>query len=455
LRSASRVQRPGALAWLLPVLAVGCGSELEPKRPSNVAAVPGTEIATVVQVTWHTDEPTIGFVEYGTTQAMEWSTPLEATPSREHSATLFSLHAGTAYSYRVVTWDGDAGVSDILSFRTAPLPSGLPAFTATGSFDSYVVVPVRGAAPAVVVLDPAGAVVWYHSDDSGLDVLRARFSEDRRSILYNRTEVDEDSTEESAIVRVALDGSATDVIAVPFLAHDFVELEGNRFAAIVVDRREAGGQAYRGDAIVEIAADGSTTPVWSTWDSFDPIESPGDGLNGAWTYANALEYSSNENAYYVGLQNFSSVLRVPAAGGDPDWVLGSTEATLTFADGNTPFTRQSGIARFTDDDMFIVDNGGSGGGARVVEYSLNLDTGQAVELGRYAPMPAVSVGELGGIVRWESGTWVISWGDAGRIELVEDETSTWSLRADGTRLGYHDVATSLYPEGTDARNPLR
>jgi hypothetical protein len=366
------------------------------------------------------------------------------------------LQADTPYSYRVVTWDGDdAGASEVLGFRTGQLPAGLPTFTAQGSFDSYVAVPLRGTSPAVVVLDPTGAIVWYHEDESGLDVLRAQFSRDGRSVIYNRTEVDADSSADSALVRVALDGSGSDEIRVPYLAHDFVELEDGRFAAIVVDRRDdADGDSVRGDAIVEIAADGSTTPVWSTWDSFDPEDAAGDGANDAWTYANALSYSSTEEAYYVGLQNFSSVLKIPIVGGAPEWVLGSTEATLAFAEGNVPFARQSGIARFTDDSMLVLDNEG-GSGARLVEYSLAPEMGQAVQFGTYAPEPSISVGELGGIVRLPLGEWLISWGDAGRIELVDDENSVWSVRSDGTHLGYHAVTTSLYPDGTEGRNPLR
>lgn len=455
MRLAACTRQPGVLAWLLPALVLACGSELEPKRPSNVAVLPSAEIATVVTVSWHTDEPTIGYVEYGPSSAMEWSTPLETEPSTEHSASLFSLHADTAYSYRVVTWNGDAGASDVLGFRTGALPAGLPTFTATGSFDQYVAVPIRGAVPAVVVLDPSGAVVWYHQDTSGLDLLRARVSTDGRSVLYNRTRVDEPSTQDSAIVRVALDGSKTDVIPVPFLAHDFLELENGRLAAIVVDRRDG----VRGDAIVEIEANGTLKPVWSAFDSFDPTTVTGDGTGGAWTYANALAYSATEAAYYVSLQNFSSVLKVPAAGGDPEWVLGSTGATFAFAPGNAPFVRQSGIARFTDDGMTIIDNGATAGSSRVVEYNLDVDMNLAVELGTYAPSPGVSVGEIGGIVRLSLGEWVVSWGDAGRIDLVEDATATdkaatWTLQSASARLGYHAVTKSLYPEGSEARTPL-
>ncbi|HEY3495490.1 MAG TPA: fibronectin type III domain-containing protein [Polyangiaceae bacterium] len=448
----ARFRQPAALGWLLPVFALACGSELEPKRPSNVKAALAPELATVMQVTWHTDEPTIGYVEYGPTAAMEWSSPMEDTPATEHSVTLLGLHADTAYSFRVVTWDGDdAGASEIASFRSGALPSGLPAFTATGGdFDDFVAVPLRGDPAAVVVLDPSGAIVWYHLDESGLDVLRARISDDGRSVLYNRTDVSADSTEDSAIVRVALDGSGETPLPVPFLAHDFLELDDGAFAALVVDERDG----VRGDAIVEVTPGGDLTTVWSTWDAFDPADEPGDGENGAWTYANSLAQSGSDGAYYVGLQNFSSVLKIPAGGGDPEWVLGSTAATLDFADGATPFTRQSGIVRFGASDLFVLDNDGEA--SRLVQYSLDVDgEQQAIELRSYVATPSVQVGDIGGLVRLDSGAVVISWGDAGRIEAVDKAFAPlWGLRADGeARLGYHDVAGSLYPTGSQVRTP--
>lgn len=455
----ARPARSGALAWLLPALTFACGSELEPRRPSDVALALSPEIATVVTVTWRTDEPTIGYVEYGETSPMAWSSPFEETPTREHSATLYSLHADTTYSYRVVTWDGDdAGASEIGSFRTGPLPASLPVFTATGTFDSYIAVPIRGASPAVVVVDPFGAIVWYHEDQSGLDLLRARFSGDGRSVLYNRTSVDAESTADSAIIRVALDGSSIEEFRVPFLAHDFVQLDTGGFGAIVVDRRDdADGGSVRGDAIVEISPSGTITPVWSTWDSFDPADTPGDGMNMAWTYANSLFLPSSGGAYYVGLQNFSSVLKVPVGGSDYEWALGSE--TFDFVDA-TPFARQSGVARVTgttSEGMLILDNEGVASGARVVEYSLDAAQGLAVELNSFSPEPSVDVGDLGGVVRLSDGDWVISWGEAGRIDALPrgERAPELTLRV-AANLGYHDVTDSLYPadSANRARTPL-
>jgi hypothetical protein len=459
LTAAHGPRRPGLWAWPLPALALACGSELEVERPADVVAAQSPAVANVVTVSWRTSEPTVGYVEYGATGAMEWSTPFEATPTREHSMTLLGLTPDTQYSYRVITWgDHNAGASDVLSLRTGTLPADIPRFTLRGSgFDSYVVVPVRGSKPAVVIVDPNGAVVWYHQDDSGLDVIRARVALDGRSVLYNRTSLAPESAQNSALVRAPLDGSAVTVLPVPFLGADFVELEGGAVAALVVDRRnDAAGNSVRGDAIVQVAASGAVTPIWSTWDAFDPATDQGDIPN-TWTNANSLAYNPLDGSYYVGLQSFSSVLKVvPATSVEPDWVLGTTAATLSFAPGLTPFFHQSGIYRFGNNGIVLIDNDGAS--SSVVEYSLDFTKAQAVEFGRFSVSPPLQVGELGGVVRTQRGNWIVSWGAAGRIDYVFAETvppeAIWGLSVvGGGNLGYHDIATSLYVGS--AKSPLR
>jgi len=66
---------------------------------------------------------------------------------------------------------------------------------------------VLGNTTAVTIIDPAGEVVWYHTEDRDLDFYRARLSLDGTSVLYNAASVSGDPAEDSELVRVALDGS--------------------------------------------------------------------------------------------------------------------------------------------------------------------------------------------------------------------------------------------------------
>lgn len=430
-------------ACLLALSALACADPEPWARPTDVVARLSEQIPTVVSVSWTTEEPTVGYVEYGAEGALDWSTPFETEPSRTHSVALLGLRADTTYRYRVVTWDGDdAGASEVGTLRTGALPSDAPRFTASGSgFESYVVVPLRDAG-AIAILDLGGRVVWYYEDardvNTGLDILRARLSSDGRSVLYNRVSFDPASTAGTEIFRVALDGSRTSATHASFLAYDFVELP-NQTLALIRPETRAG---VRGDSIVEVNTSGNETTVWSAWDCFDPAAVPGTGADGAWTYANALAYVEREDAYYVGLRNLSSVVKVDRQSGDCAWVLGGPASTLAFASGSTPFARQSGFT-VSGDELLLLDNDGGGNASRVVEYELDFDAGTATQTGSYAS--GLSVAELGEVTL-QRGNWFVNWGSEGRFELVTGNGDPlWELDAvSSERFGYHTLTDSLY-----------
>jgi hypothetical protein len=384
---------------------------------------------------------------------MDWSTPLEPTPSLEHSQLLLGLRGDTAYSFRVVTWDGrEAGGSAVEAVRTGRIPTDFPVFAQTGvGLEGLVVLPLRGPTPGVVIVDAQGEVVWYHVDASGLEPLRARLAADHSSVLYNEVSVDDGSSEASAIVRVALDGSEESSIQIPFLAHDFLELPDGRLAALTDEPREDG---LRDDSIVEVDAAGTVTKVWSASDCFDPAQMPGDGSTSAWTSANALDYvdaaEPTERAYYVGLRNFSSIVKVLPETGECSWVLGTTAATLEFDADATAFWHQSGFDVYGN-RVLVMDNGVPSEASRVVEYELDLAAETAVERQTYLEPSGSSVGELGGVTRLVDGRWFVNWASLGRAELVEDGVAVWQLSAEDAAFGYHTLAETLY--AADSRRP--
>jgi hypothetical protein len=432
---------------VVALLLLGCGESGAWQHPSAVRLELGPELATVVRVSWNTEAPTRGYVEYGSDGARQWSTPLETVPSRSHSQLLLGLHADTDYSVRVITWDGrEAGASGVQQVRTGVLPRQLPSFDQTGEgLDGFVVLPLRSPNPGVVILDPAGQIVWYHLDESGLEPLRARLAADAQSVIYNVVSVDEASSEESAIIRVPLDGSASAATPVPFLAGDFVELPDGKLAALAVERRDDG---LRSDSIVEIDTDGTTTKAWSALDCFDPAVTPGDDPTLGWTYANALTYVHSDSdpaaqSYYVGLRNFSSIVKVARGSGDCAWVLGSAGATLDFAKGVTPFVHQSGFDVYSN-RVLVMDNGLPSGASRVVEYELDSEASSVTERATYGEPQEKFAGELGAATRLVDGSWFVNWASLGRLELVEKDTSLWQLSAADASFGYHTLAKTLY-----------
>lgn len=433
---------------------LGCGESDAVRRPTDVRAELAADIATVVRVTWRTDTATVGYVEYGPGPEMDWSTPLETTPSLEHAQLLLGLHGDTPYAFRVVTWDGrEAGASPVLSVHTGDIPAELPTFSQSGAgLEQLVVLPLRGAKPGVVIVDATGEVVWYHLDASGLSPLRARLSADKSSVLYNQVNVDEPS-EASAIVRVALDGSEERSIPVPFLGHDFLELPDGTLAALTA---EPGADGARDDSIVEVDSAGNVSKVWSVSDCFDPALMPGDGSASAWAYANALDYvdaeEPAERAYYVGLRNFSSIVKVSPETGTCSWVLGTTAATLEFAADTRAFARQSGFDVYGN-RVLVMDDGAASDASRVVEYELDVAAGTATERQSYIEPTGGNVGELGAATRLVDGTWFVDWASLGRAELVQAKggSSLWQVSAEGAQFGYHTLAETLYP--ADSRRP--
>ena len=443
----ARTALPASIA-LLSLL--GCGESDVLRHPSEVRAELTADVATVVRVSWRSDVTTVGYVEYGPTPEMAWTTPLETTPSREHAQLLLGLQSDTPYSFRVVTWDGrEAGASAVQSVHTGDIPAELPKFSQTGKgFEQLVVLPLRGASPGVVIVDARGEVVWYHLDASGLEPLRARLSVDKASVLYNQVSLDEPS-EASAIVRVALDGSEERSISVPFLGPDFLELPDGTLAALT---SEPGADGVRDDAIVEVDPAGHTTKVWSVSDCFDAAQMPGDGSASAG--ANALDYvdaaDPSERAYYVGMRNFSSIVKVLPETGECSWVLGTTAATLEFAADTRAFAQQSGFDVYGSRAL-VMDNGAPTDASRVVEYELDLAAGTATERQSYVEPNGSNAGELGGATRLVDGKWFVDWASLGRAELVKDGASLWQLSAEDARFGYATLAETLY--AADSRRP--
>ncbi|MBV9134723.1 MAG: fibronectin type III domain-containing protein, partial [Chloroflexi bacterium] len=87
----------------------------------SVTMAPGLT-ATSAQVTWSTDVPADGQVEYGLTTAYELSTPVDLVADTRHQMQLTGLAPGAVYHYRVRSRDanGAAAVSADGVFYTLP-----------------------------------------------------------------------------------------------------------------------------------------------------------------------------------------------------------------------------------------------------------------------------------------------------------------------------------------------
>ena len=410
-----------------------------------VDAVPSDAVVTVATVSWTTEEPVAGYVEYGPTKDYGQQTPLRGAAETDHSVALIGLLPETEYHYRVVIPGEKRDTeSNDGTFTTGALPLELPDLTVTGQSDKdfILAVPLLGTLAAPVIIDQDGNYVWYTFDDSGLDVYRVRLSLDGQSVLYNAGSVSGDPAEDSKLVRVSLDGTVREEILLPLLAHDFVELPDGTLGAMVTKYQDD----LRGDSIVEVAPDGTQTEVWSSWDCFDPEIHEGDGPPGDWTFGNALDYDPDENIYYQGMRDFSSIARVDPTTRACDWVFGSEGATIEPASGADIFLHQHQFEVLEDSILLFDNDGSTESTSRVLEFAFDPAKDTAKQIWSYVPDPYIYTFVLGDVKRFDDGDTLITWSVSGQIDLVSpDGEPTWTMNtALGYAFGFNTVTSSPY-----------
>ncbi|MFT4978513.1 MAG: hypothetical protein ACI8S6_004423 [Myxococcota bacterium] len=433
--------------WLSAAL-IGCTGKLS---ISEFDVVPSGDIVTVATVSWTSDGGEALSVEYGATEDFGQSTPT----STSGTMYLLGLKPETEHFARLVLTDGDdVQYSETVSFTTGLLPNSLATLTATGSTDDdfYMSVPLLTAGELAIpsIIDNNGDFAWYYLDESGLDVYRTRLSLDGQSVLYNAGSVSGDPAADSKIYRVALDGSSIEEIEVPLLAHDFVELPDGTIGAMATEYRdgELDGEpfTFRGDQIIEIAPDGSQSVAWSAWDCFDPSEVIGDSIEQGWTFGNALDYDPDDDVYYFGMRNFSSIARIDRQTGSCDWVFGSTGATIE-PDGSSDVFLHQHQFQVLDDSLLVFDNDGSTERtSRVLEYSFDGSTTPVEQIWSYVPENDLYTFVLGDVNRFDDGDTLVTWSVLGQIDRVTAAgESEWTLNTDlGFVFGFNTVTTSLY-----------
>lgn len=434
------------MLWCLPAL-FACTGKDDTGSPSvvigDVTAEVSPVIPTVVTVRWTTDVESVGFVTFGDGR----TTPIETVPATEHSAVLLGLHTETATDYQVVVpTDGGDLQSDVATVTTGILSNVLPTLTLEGDGnDLYTVAPILGGATGPAIIDATGNFVWYYPDTRGLDVYRAHLSRDGASMLYNAGSVSGDPAEDSVLVRVSLDGTSEVATPVPLLAHDFVELPDGTLSAIAVEYRDVDGSQVRGDKIVEVAPDGTQTDVWSAWDCFDPAVDIGTDAEIGWTFANALDYEEADDAYYLSIRNFSSIVKIDRASGQCEWVFGTTAATITPAAGDDVFLHEHQFD-VVDGGIVVFDNAGAGSVSRVVEYSLDPTQPTADEIWSFYPDPSIYTFVLGDVQRLDGGDTLVDFAVGGEIDRVTPAGEvTWRLNtALGYAFGFFEAEPDLY-----------
>lgn len=378
----------------------------------DLAAEPVATMPTVLRVTWRTDGPSRGAVRFGVAGEDVRTTP-EQAESERHEALLVGLPPEVPVELHV---ESGAQTSEALTVRTGALPIAVPPVTVSGggndrfTFTSML----TEDRELVVLLDPQGRVTWAHEDTRGLSLFRVRPSFDGAGLVYLSSIVRGGPSPDSEVVRVGWDGVETSAIAVPDLAHDFVELEDGTVVALAYEQR---GDVL-GNALLEIPPDGGApTALWTSWDCFDPLATPGDDPAQGWTHTNALDLDPIDDVFLVGLRNLDGITAVDRATGACLWTLGGPAGDVEVTGARFHHAHQ--FERIPG-GMLVFDNDGAPGQvSRVIAYDFDPDAGTARSTGEIVADPPLFSFILGDVHRLDDGGTMVIWSAAGTLDRYD------------------------------------
>jgi hypothetical protein len=280
-----------------------------------------------------------------------------------------------------------------------------------------------GDDPTLFVLDRwTGDLVWYRAganDEASPDVeVEATSGE----ILFNV--MDPDRREDiGAIRRVALDGSLRSEVRTSLAHHVFAELPEGSLATLVLDVRpwfdaDLGTEVMvAGDAVLEVAADGTSRTVFDVWDHVEPFRAPewdtdfyGPDVED-WTHANGLSYVADRDAYLVSLSHLGTIVEVDRTSGNPVRWLGDLGAGYTDA---TPRLYKAHDPRLLDDGHLMVANTSLATGASgAIEYAIDDATGELALVYSYGLDGELAALSMGQAMWLENGNLLVNWGGTG------------------------------------------
>jgi peroxiredoxin len=126
-------------------------SDLSPKSVADTNAI----------ITWQTNKPATGIVEYGPSGSYSSKTQIKAVPGRSHAVFMTGLKPKTAYQYRVISVDscGNEAVSDGQNLTTAAAGPQSTALTIINVTVSEIA--SSGATVTWVTNKPSNTVISY------------------------------------------------------------------------------------------------------------------------------------------------------------------------------------------------------------------------------------------------------------------------------------------------------
>ncbi|MGC6510520.1 MAG: aryl-sulfate sulfotransferase [Myxococcota bacterium] len=287
-----------------------------------------TDISTVFRVSW-TAEGDEHYLHY--LDSVGASRFVSAQSSgNTHSALAVGLKPLESYALRPAVQIGEqvfCGQGE--EVRPEALSQMLPESTHQGETkDGFLVTALTTEQMRfVTIVDGLGDFVWAKevpfqgglSEDGPLT--QALLSSTNDKIAYFT--FDNTGSQTATLHEVGLDGTELRSVPVPGWHISFTEVEAGVYAGLGSDTyvREDGVEIY-GDTIVELAADGTQSVVWNSFDDFSPEQgSPYyDPMADDWMHANFLAFDKSRGKYMISLGRINAVAQVDRATGSLDWM---------------------------------------------------------------------------------------------------------------------------------------
>ena len=376
----------------------------------------------VQRVRWSTPEASIGRVEYGVDEldrAVD-----DVVVGTEHDVLVAGIAAGYGWQLRAVSeaggtrWESDLVNIDAVSAPIAmPLPIlAVPPAEGVEGFE-LMPLPAKGGA-FIAMLNRFGEAVWW-SDPLPQFVYRARYD----TLAHTVTWVAADpATGDQSFITSTLDGEETRIVA-PRASHaDFALLPEGGFLVLALEDRDVDGQRVRGETLQEVAPDGTTRQIWSSWDAFSW---PGgghvvEGEGTQWPHANSISYDPDRRKVFVSLFYLDAIAQIDRDTGTLDWLLGGERSDWTvvgdgFAGQHAPEVHEDGRL------LALMNNGAPGSqqeAAVAMAYDLDPDTLTATPRWEFDD-DASHVSVILGNVSWLGpDDAVVNWGSGGVLQRV-------------------------------------
>ncbi len=432
------------LAIIAAILALpGC---FESQQDFEVEIALDSSIATVVEISWTTEEPGVSWVEFGRAGSYDMITPIQTEASTEHRFLLVGIAAESEFDFRAITETASGTLVREGSAETGALPEDLPRFR-VDQYDEdlcqasrWLVTGYEGTDRSwLVAVDRRGAVVWYqrvHEDGTPFSI---EPKQDGPGVIYNARQRRHQGSDSHLVTTDLLD-EAGDSTILRNGHHAIAQLPMGGVAWIGADLREWYNPnadefvTVQGDTVNVLTPTGEQVQVFNAWDWDEPRINEWfhyEYFAGAkdWTHANALSVHPEHGTVLVSLRNLGSLLEIDVGEREVLRAMGGhhpnafTEDSTRFAYQHDPNWTPDGTILMISSE--VQDNGRTETAAR--EYRI-IEGDTLEEIWNYGEGMGIHASHHGGARVLDNGNRLVNFGAAGVVhEATIDSETAWSL----------------------------